>query len=87
MSFTALIPGLRVSVKGLHDEKGQLVADVINFSGEDLKTAEAIQAGLTPTQQGVESNKQAANKVQILTIAKESATSKRYRMSRSVSTI
>lgn len=67
MSFTALIPGLKVSVEGVHDEKGQLVAETINFSGEDLKTAEAIQAGLTPTQQAVEANKQdtAANKVQI----------------------
>ena len=67
MSFTALIPGLRVSVEGARDEKGQLVAIKINFSGDDLKTAEEIQAGLAPTQQGVEANRQdiAANKVQI----------------------
>ena len=67
MSFTALIPGLKVSVDGFHDEKGQVVANTINFSGEDLKTAEMIQAGLTPTQQAVETNQQdiAANKVQI----------------------
>ena len=67
MSFTALIPGLRVSVDGFRDEKGQLVADTINFSGEDLKSAEEIQAGLTPTQQAVQANQEniAANKVQI----------------------
>jgi len=67
MSFTALIPGLRVTVEGIRDEKGQLVANTINFSGEDLRTAEEIQAGLAPTQQAVETNQQniAANKVQI----------------------
>jgi outer membrane protein OmpA-like peptidoglycan-associated protein len=67
MSFTALIPGLRVTVEGIKDEKGQLVANTINFSGEDLRTAEEIQAGLAPTQQEVETNQQniASNKVQI----------------------
>src|SRR5215467_11606924 len=30
MSFTALIPGLRVTVEGIRDEKGQLVANTIN---------------------------------------------------------
>ena len=52
---------------GFRDEKGQFVADTINFSGEDLKTAEEIQTGLTPTQQAVATNQQdiAVNKVQI----------------------
>jgi OmpA-OmpF porin, OOP family len=67
MSFTALIPGLKISVNGFRDEKNRLVAETITFSGDDLRTAETIQAGLTPTQQAVEANQQdiAANKVQI----------------------
>jgi OOP family OmpA-OmpF porin len=67
MSFTALIPGLKVSVDGVRDGQSRVIAKTINFSGDDLRTAEAIQAGLTPTQQGVEANQQniEANKVQI----------------------
>jgi OOP family OmpA-OmpF porin len=67
MSFTALIPGLKVSVDGFHDEQNRLVAETITFSGDDLQTAESIQAGLTPTQKTVEANQEniAANKVQI----------------------
>jgi outer membrane protein OmpA-like peptidoglycan-associated protein len=67
MSFTALIPGLKVSVDGFHDEQNRLVAETITFSGDDLQTAESIQAGLTPTQNAVEANQEniAANKVQI----------------------
>ena len=67
MSFTALIPGLKISVDGFRDAQSRLVADTITFSGDDLKTAESIQAGLTPTQESVEGNQEniAANKVQI----------------------
>jgi OmpA-OmpF porin, OOP family len=67
MSFTALIPGLKISVDGFHDEQNRLVAETITFSGDDLQTAESIQAGLTPTQNAVEANQEniAANKVQI----------------------
>lgn len=67
MSFTALIPGLKVSVDGFLDEQRRLVADTITFSGDDLKTAESIQAGLTPTHEAVEANQEdiAANKGQI----------------------
>jgi len=67
MSFTALIPGLKISVDGFRDEQSRLVADTITFSGDDLKTAESIQAGLTPTQEEVDANQQniAANKVQV----------------------
>jgi OmpA-OmpF porin, OOP family len=44
-----------------------VVANTIKFSEDDLKTAEAIQAGLVPTQEAVQANKEdiAANKVQI----------------------
>jgi OmpA-OmpF porin, OOP family len=67
MSFTALMPGLKISAEGVRDEQSRLVAQTITFSGDDLRTAETIQAGLTPTQEGVEANKQniEANKVQI----------------------
>jgi OmpA-OmpF porin, OOP family len=59
MSMAELIPGLPVKVKGTNNPNGQLVASTIEFSSKDLKTANAIQAGLTPTQQAVESNKEA----------------------------
>ena len=67
MSFTALMPGLRVSVNGVRDEQGRVVAHTITFSGDDLQTAETIQAGLTPTQEGVNANKEdiEKHKVQI----------------------
>src|SRR6266850_909009 len=74
MSFVALIPGLKISVDGFRDEQNRIVADTITFSGDDLKTAESIQAGLSPTQEAVEANQGniaanqeniAANKVQI----------------------
>jgi len=76
MSFTALIPGLKISVNEFHDEKNRLVAETITFSGDDLRTAESIQAGLTPTQQAVEASQQdiAANKVQIAANREEIAT-------------
>ena len=50
MSWTDLIPGLRVEVKGTANPQGQLVAKQVQFSKDDLKTANMIQAGLTPTQ-------------------------------------
>ncbi len=58
MSFAALIPGLRISVEGVRDDQNRIVAETITFSGDDLKTAETIQAGLSPTQQAVEANQQ-----------------------------
>jgi outer membrane protein OmpA-like peptidoglycan-associated protein len=59
MSMAELIPGLPVQVKGTKDETGQLVAKEISFGAKDLKTANAIQAGLAPTQQNVQENKEA----------------------------
>ncbi len=66
MSFTALIPGLKISVDGIRDEHKRIVANTITFSGDDLQTAEAVQAGLAPTHEAVQSNKQniEANKVE-----------------------
>jgi OmpA-OmpF porin, OOP family len=56
LSMTALIPGLAVEVKGSYNAKNQLVADDVKFSGSALKTAEDIQAGLTPTKDQVQQN-------------------------------
>lgn len=57
-SWTSLIPGLPVSVKGEKNEKGQIVASQVDFSKENLQTASMIQAGLKPTQQDVQTNQQ-----------------------------
>ena len=67
MAMTALMPGLKVEVEGVGDPQNRVVASVIKFSGNDLKTAQAIEAGLQPTQTAVQTNKEdiAANKVQI----------------------
>jgi outer membrane protein OmpA-like peptidoglycan-associated protein len=63
-SAAVLIPGLRVTVEGVGDSQSRVVAKSINFDSQDLETAEAIQAGATPTKQAVKSNAQniAANK-------------------------
>ena len=73
MSWTSLIPGLRVSVKGDLNSRGGIIASVVNFTKDDLRTASMIQAGLDPTvrrvgaaEQNIEVNKEAiaANKQQ-----------------------
>ena len=56
LGLTALIPGLPVQVKGSMNDKHQLVADTVKFKASDLKAAQDIQAGLTPTQQEVQTN-------------------------------
>jgi OOP family OmpA-OmpF porin len=58
LSMTALIPGLSVEVKGSYNAQNQLVADDVKFSGSALKTAEDIQAGLTPTKEQVQQNQE-----------------------------
>jgi outer membrane protein OmpA-like peptidoglycan-associated protein len=74
MGFTALMPGLKVQVEGVGDAQNRVVANTIKFSKDDLKTAQAIEAGLVPTNEAVQTNQQniqankediAANKVQI----------------------
>jgi outer membrane protein OmpA-like peptidoglycan-associated protein len=60
MSMAALIPGLKVKVKGTHNDQGELVATAVSFKGNDLERAETIQAGLHETQVQAEQNKQAA---------------------------
>jgi OOP family OmpA-OmpF porin len=58
MSATVLIPGLRISVDGVDDAQSRVTANTINFDANDLETAEAIQAGLTPTKYTVQTNAQ-----------------------------
>jgi OmpA-OmpF porin, OOP family len=53
---TALIPGLKVGVEGIGDDKGQLVATKVQFATGDLETARAIQGGLAETGAKVEAN-------------------------------
>jgi OOP family OmpA-OmpF porin len=64
MSWASLIPGLKVSVKGIPAADGKLEAKTVTFSKDDLQTASMIQAGLAPTEEKVAANavKIAANK-------------------------
>jgi OmpA-OmpF porin, OOP family len=59
MSSVVLIPGLKVDVDGTTDEQGRVVAKTITIDGDDLETAEMVQAGLHPTAQQVAANVQA----------------------------
>jgi OmpA-OmpF porin, OOP family len=67
MSAAILIPGLKVEVNGTGNAQTKVMANTINYSQDDLETAETIQAGLTPTQHAVNLNQQAiqANKADI----------------------
>ena len=56
-SVTALIPGLRIEVEGTGTES-RIVAKNIKFEKSDLQLAEVVQAGLTPTQQQANANKE-----------------------------
>jgi len=64
MSAAVLIPGLKVEVEGMSDAQGRIVAKTITVDGDDLETAEMIQAGLHPTAEQVLANQKsiAANK-------------------------
>jgi OOP family OmpA-OmpF porin len=74
MSNVVLMPGLKVEVDGTPDDAGRFVAKTITVDGDDLETAEMIEAGLHPTAEqvaanmrAIEANQQdiAANKVQL----------------------
>ena len=56
MANTVLIPGLKVDVDGVSNAEGGIVAKTITVDGDDLETAEMIQAGLHPTAQQVQEN-------------------------------
>jgi outer membrane protein OmpA-like peptidoglycan-associated protein len=51
-----LIPGLKVQVDGVSDDQNRIVARTITFDGDDLETAQMIEAGLHPTSQQVAAN-------------------------------
>lgn len=58
MGLVALVPGLRVQVNGNYNTQNQLVADTVKFSGNSLKTATDIQAGVTPVEHQEEAQQQ-----------------------------
>jgi outer membrane protein OmpA-like peptidoglycan-associated protein len=58
LSHVVLIPGLKVSVDGVSDDQGRVAAKTITVDGDDLETAEMIQAGLHPTAEQVAENVQ-----------------------------
>ncbi|HWC15947.1 MAG TPA: OmpA family protein [Terriglobales bacterium] len=78
MSWASLIPGLKVTVKGVPDASGNLVAKEIKFSKDDLQTASIVQAGLTPTEEKVATNAEniQSNKANIENNAANIATNK-----------
>jgi len=58
MSMAALIPGLQVKVEGTYNDHDQLVAKSVSFKGNDLKQAEAIEAGMHETKVEVQQTKE-----------------------------
>jgi outer membrane protein OmpA-like peptidoglycan-associated protein len=59
MSSAVLMPGLKVKVNGVGDEQGRVVAKTITVDGDDLETAQMVEAGLHPTAAQVAANMQA----------------------------
>jgi len=49
LGATVLIPGLKVSVDGVTDAEGRVVAKTISVDGDDIESSQMIQAGLQPT--------------------------------------
>jgi len=80
MSNTVLIPGLKVKIEGVSDNEGRIVAKTISVDGDDLETAEMIQAGLNPTAEQVAANMQAieGNKQNIATNQQSIAANRQY---------
>jgi OmpA-OmpF porin, OOP family len=61
MSMAALIPGLAIKVEGNY-KGGQLIAQKIRFKGNDLKQAEAIEAGMHETKVQTQQNQEELEK-------------------------
>jgi len=53
-----VIPGLWIKVQGVGNSPGHVLALVVSFSGNDLRTARAIQAGLAPLGTEVQASRQ-----------------------------
>jgi OOP family OmpA-OmpF porin len=58
MSMAALIPGLAVKVEGTLNAQNELEAKSVRFKGNDLKQAEAIQAGMHETKLQVQQSQE-----------------------------
>jgi len=56
MGNVVLIPGLKVDIDGWTDDQGRVVAKTITVDGDDLETAEMVEAGLHPTAEQVAAN-------------------------------
>ena len=61
MSMAALIPGLSIKVEGNYHD-GQLIAQKVRFKGNDLKQAEAIEAGMHETKLQTQQNQEELEK-------------------------
>src|SRR6201996_7908965 len=55
MSMAALIPGLAIKVEG-YDHDSRVIARTVRFKGNDLKQAEAIEAGMHETKLQTQQN-------------------------------
>ena len=64
MSMAALIPGLPVQVEGSYNDKNELVARKVRFKGNDLKQAQAINAGMHETKVQVQQHGEALQQQQ-----------------------
>jgi OOP family OmpA-OmpF porin len=56
LSSVVLMPGLKVDVDGTADDQGRVVAKTITVDGDDLESAQMIEAGLHPTAEQVAAN-------------------------------
>jgi outer membrane protein OmpA-like peptidoglycan-associated protein len=81
LSSIVLIPGLKVDIDGVvADEEGRITAKTITVDGDDMETAEMVQAGLHPTAQQVAANMRAieANEEKTNINAQEIAAIKKF---------
>jgi outer membrane protein OmpA-like peptidoglycan-associated protein len=53
-----IVRGLRLQVEGVGNTEGQLVASLVKFDEQDLRTAQALKAYVEPVEQLSESNQQ-----------------------------
>src|SRR5277367_6824121 len=58
MSMAALIPGLPVKIEGTYNDQHQLVAEKVRFKGNDLRQAQAIEAGMHETKVQTQQSKE-----------------------------
>jgi OmpA-OmpF porin, OOP family len=62
MSMAALIPGLPVKIEGTYNDQHQLVAEKVRFKGNDLRQAQAIEAGMHETKVQTQQSKEELEK-------------------------